>query len=162
MWQKFDTEGIVHKEFVPPEQTVNGKFYYDVLRWLRENIWHKCPDKWCHNSWALHHDNSLVHMSLVRQFLASTRRQSFPTLPTHWTSPPVIFSYYRRWNWSSRDDVLTALKRSDQITRHDEDADAKWLPAVLLIMEIPLGSLYQSRRGLLQRGWRRIEITISG
>jgi len=24
MWQKFDTEGIVHKEFVPPGQTVNG------------------------------------------------------------------------------------------------------------------------------------------
>jgi hypothetical protein len=26
MWQKFDIEGIVQKEFVPPRQMVNGKF----------------------------------------------------------------------------------------------------------------------------------------
>jgi hypothetical protein len=32
MWQKFDNEGIVHKEFVPSRQTVNGNFYCDVLR----------------------------------------------------------------------------------------------------------------------------------
>jgi hypothetical protein len=34
MWQKFDIEGIVHKKFVPPGQTVNGKFYCEVLRRL--------------------------------------------------------------------------------------------------------------------------------
>jgi len=28
----FDTEGIVHKEFVPSGQTVNGKFYCNILR----------------------------------------------------------------------------------------------------------------------------------
>ena len=28
----FDNRGIVHKEFVPPGQTVNGKFYCEVLR----------------------------------------------------------------------------------------------------------------------------------
>jgi hypothetical protein len=38
----------------------------------------------------------------------------------------------------------------------------KLLPAVLPTMEIPMESLYQCRRGLLQRGWRRIEISISG
>jgi len=32
MWQKFDTEAIVHKEFAPPGQTVNGKLYCHVLR----------------------------------------------------------------------------------------------------------------------------------
>ena len=26
MWQKFDTEGKMHKEFVPPVQAVNVKF----------------------------------------------------------------------------------------------------------------------------------------
>jgi len=41
-----DIQGIVHKEFVPPGQTVNGKFYCDVLNWLREGIQHKRPDKW--------------------------------------------------------------------------------------------------------------------
>jgi hypothetical protein len=28
----------MHKEFVPPGQTVKGNFYFDVLRWLRENV----------------------------------------------------------------------------------------------------------------------------
>jgi len=43
MWQKFDNEGIVHKEFVPPGK-MNGKFYCDILRRLRENNWRKRPD----------------------------------------------------------------------------------------------------------------------
>jgi hypothetical protein len=36
MWQKFDIDGLVHKDFVPPEQTVSGKFYCAVLMKLRE------------------------------------------------------------------------------------------------------------------------------
>jgi len=34
----FDQKGIVHKEFVPPGQTVNAAFYDKVLRRLRENV----------------------------------------------------------------------------------------------------------------------------
>jgi len=41
----FDILGIVHKEFTPPSQTVNGKFYCEVLNWLREGIRRKRPDK---------------------------------------------------------------------------------------------------------------------
>jgi hypothetical protein len=33
-----DIQGIVHKEFVPPGKTVNGKFYCEVLKRLREGI----------------------------------------------------------------------------------------------------------------------------
>ena len=64
-WQKFDIEGIVHKEFVPSGHMVNGKFYFNILRQMRENIQHKHSDKWCNNSWALHHDNALAHKSCV-------------------------------------------------------------------------------------------------
>jgi hypothetical protein len=42
----FDIQGIVHKEFVPPGQTINGKFCCEILKQLREGIRHKCPDKW--------------------------------------------------------------------------------------------------------------------
>ena len=42
----FNIQGIVHKEFVPPGQIVNGKFYYEVLKQMRGHIWHKHPDKW--------------------------------------------------------------------------------------------------------------------
>ena len=65
----FDIQGIVHKEFVPPGQTVNGNFYCEVLRWLRENVRCKRPEMWKNRDWLLHHDNAPAHTSLVREFL---------------------------------------------------------------------------------------------
>ena len=73
---------FVHKEFVPPGQTVNGKFYWDVLRRLRENNRRKHSDKQRDNSLALHHDNALAHASLVmQQFLASMKTTVIPHPP---------------------------------------------------------------------------------
>ena len=40
-----DIQGIVHKEFIPPCQTINGKIYCEVLKQLREGIRCKHPDK---------------------------------------------------------------------------------------------------------------------
>jgi hypothetical protein len=75
----FDIKGIVHKEFLPPGQTVNGKFYCEVLKRLRESIRHKRPDKWKNNNWFLHHDNAPAHTSLVvRQFLVSKNTTIIP------------------------------------------------------------------------------------
>jgi hypothetical protein len=55
-----------------PAQTVNGKFYYEVLKQLREGIRRKHSDKWKNNSWFLHNDNEPAQTSLVvRQFLTS-------------------------------------------------------------------------------------------
>jgi hypothetical protein len=89
----FDTEGIVHKEFVPPGQTVNGNFYCDVLRWLREKVRRKQPVKWHNNSWALNHDNAPVHASvLVRQFLTSTKTIVIPHPPYAPDLTPWFFS----------------------------------------------------------------------
>ena len=47
----FDQKGIVHKEFVPPGQTVNAAFYVEVLKRLRENVRRKRPDQWRNNTW---------------------------------------------------------------------------------------------------------------
>jgi len=41
----FDQKGIVHKEFVPPGQTVNAAFYVEVLKGLWENVRRKLPDQ---------------------------------------------------------------------------------------------------------------------
>jgi histone-lysine N-methyltransferase SETMAR len=74
----FDTEGIMHKEFVPPGQTMNGNFYCEVLKLLRE----KRPVKWCNNSWALHHDNAPAHtLLLVRRFFPSMKMSHPPHHP---------------------------------------------------------------------------------
>ena len=64
-----DIRGIVHKEFVPPGQTVNGKFYCEVLRRLRENVRRKRPEMWKNGNWLFHHDNAPAHTTLVvREF----------------------------------------------------------------------------------------------
>jgi hypothetical protein len=81
-----DIQGIVHKEFVPPGQTVNGKFYCEVLKLLREGIRRKRSDKW-KNNWFLHHHNAPAHTSLVvRQFLTS---KNITVIPHHPYSPDL-------------------------------------------------------------------------
>lgn len=78
----FDIEGVVHKEFLPHGETVNGKFYCEVLKRLRESIRRKRPDKWLSNDWFLHHDNAPSHTALVvRQFLASKNITVIPHPP---------------------------------------------------------------------------------
>jgi hypothetical protein len=83
-----DIQGNVHKEFIPPGQTVNGKLYCEVFKRLREGIRRKCPDKWKNNNWFLYHDNTPAHTSLVRQFLTSKNITVIPPL-IHLTSPPA-------------------------------------------------------------------------
>jgi len=64
--------GIVHREFVPPEQTVNQEFYFEVWRRLRENVRRKRPELWRSGDWFLLHDNAPAHTSLsVTRCLAS-------------------------------------------------------------------------------------------
>ena len=66
----FDQKGTVHKEFVPPGQTVNAAFYVEVLKRLWKNVRRKQPDQWRNNTWLLHHDNELAHAAvLTRRFL---------------------------------------------------------------------------------------------
>ena len=66
----FDQKGIVHKEFVPPGQTVNAAFYVEVLKRLKENVRMKRPDQWRNNTWLLHHYNAPAHAALlIRRFL---------------------------------------------------------------------------------------------
>jgi len=65
------------------------------------------------HSWALHHDNALAHALLVVwQFSASTNITVILHPSYSMDLTPVIFSYSLRWNWSSRSNVLTALKGS--------------------------------------------------
>jgi hypothetical protein len=93
----FDIKGIVHKEFIPPFQTMNGSFYCEILKQLREGIWHKHPDKWKKNSWFLHHVNAPAHTSVVvRQFLTSKNITVIFHRPVRLTLPPVTFSYFPR------------------------------------------------------------------
>jgi hypothetical protein len=75
----FDCRGVVHKEFLPPSQTVNKKYYLAVRHRLRESVRQKGPELWRNNSWILHHDNAPAHTSmLVRKFLTKNSTNIIP------------------------------------------------------------------------------------
>jgi len=93
----FDVRGIVHKEFVPPGQTVNQEFYLGVLRRLRENVRRKRPDLWRSGDWFLHHDNAPAHTALsVRQFLTSQGMTLIPHPPYSPDLAPCDFFLFPR------------------------------------------------------------------
>jgi len=78
----FDQKGIVHKEFVPPGQTVNAAFYVKVLKSLQENVRRKRPDQWRNNTWLLHRDNAPAHTALlIRRFLTDNNMTVVPHPP---------------------------------------------------------------------------------
>ena len=54
----FDTDGLVHHEYVPKGQTVNKKLYKTVLERLRDAVRRHRPEKWGSSDWILHHDNA--------------------------------------------------------------------------------------------------------
>ena len=69
----------MHKEFVPPDQTVNGKFYCEVLRRMKEYVRRKWPEMWKKRDWLLHHDNAPAHTSLiVREFPTKNNMTTVP------------------------------------------------------------------------------------
>lgn len=67
----YDSKGIIHHEFVPSGQTVNGVFYEAVLKRLMARIRRTRPEYKDPGSWCLLHDNAPSHTSLiVKRFLA--------------------------------------------------------------------------------------------
>ena len=82
----FDSRGIVHKEFVPPGQTVNHAFYKDVLEQLRKRVQRVRRD--IEEDWVLQHDNAPAHTTLsIREFLA---KKNIPVLPHPPYSPDLV------------------------------------------------------------------------
>ncbi|XP_035215471.1 histone-lysine N-methyltransferase SETMAR-like [Stegodyphus dumicola] len=67
----FDCVGLVHHEFLPPNMTINGQFYTEVLDRLQKQICRVRPHFQQNGSWLLLHDNARPHNALpVRRFLA--------------------------------------------------------------------------------------------
>jgi transposase len=78
----FDSEGVVHYEFLPQGRTVNKEYYLEVMQRLLEAVRKKRPDAWRENRWMLQHDNASAHSSfLVRDFLAKHATTVLPQPP---------------------------------------------------------------------------------
>jgi hypothetical protein len=79
----FNIKGIVRKNFVLADQTVNSAYYCDVLRRLSKNVRRLRPEGWRQKSWLLHHDNAPSHTSsFARKFLTKNNMTVITTYPT--------------------------------------------------------------------------------
>ena len=66
----FDSQGVVHKEFVPQGKTVNAEFYKGIMGRLLMRIQRVHPVTFCSQDFFLLHDNVHVHKAAsVCQFL---------------------------------------------------------------------------------------------
>jgi hypothetical protein len=54
----FDSQGVVHKEFVPQGKTVNAKFYEGITDSLLTGIQRVRPSVFCSRDFSLFHDNA--------------------------------------------------------------------------------------------------------
>jgi hypothetical protein len=66
----FYVQGVIHREFSPEGQTVNGQFCLGVMEWLLKRIRRVRPEFHNSNEWFLLHDNVPAHTAGVVRFLA--------------------------------------------------------------------------------------------
>jgi hypothetical protein len=73
----FDSQGIVHKEHVPPGQTVKQTFYPQVLKRLKKRVARVRPGN--EHTWMLHDDNAPCHTAVsINEFLTG---KNIPVVP---------------------------------------------------------------------------------
>ncbi|XP_077514203.1 histone-lysine N-methyltransferase SETMAR-like [Amblyomma americanum] len=90
----FDSCGVVHHEYAPQGQTITKEYkrctkeyYRDVLRRLRDAVWHKRPELRSTRNWRIHHDNAHAHSShLIQTFL---EKNQTPVVYTPMIWPPA-------------------------------------------------------------------------
>jgi len=81
----FDSQGVVHKEFVPQGQTVIKQYYREVLEGLRKRVHRVRPE--IADTWMLHHDNAPCHTAIsVNECLA---KKGFSVVPQPPYSPDL-------------------------------------------------------------------------
>jgi hypothetical protein len=61
----FNGKNVIHHEFVPCGQTVNGQFYLEVVKCLGEAEQRKWPEVWKTKTWMQHHDSEPAHMLVL-------------------------------------------------------------------------------------------------
>jgi hypothetical protein len=91
----FGAKGIIRHRFVPEKQTVNGKFYKEVIKRLLAQVHYVRPEFQESGSWYLLHNNAPAHsLVIVSKFLA---KQGIPVLSHPPYSPnlvPADFFFY--------------------------------------------------------------------
>jgi hypothetical protein len=89
----FYARGIIHHEFVPKKQNVNGKFYKETIKGLIARVHRVRPEFQESWPWYLLHDSAPAHSSGVfSEFLAKRGIPGF-SYPTHSTDLALADSF---------------------------------------------------------------------
>lgn len=141
----YDSKGIMHKEFVPPGQTVNAVFYLGVLKRLVHRIRRIRPEYREEGSWRLLHDNAPSHRStLVTDFLTRNRILSINHSPYSPDLAPCDFYLFGKMH--------LPMKGQRYL-----DIDAIQKACTDILRAMPVDDLKHSFDSLLSRAKRCIE-----
>jgi len=70
-----DSEGVIHKAFIPEGKIVNAEFYKEVMNRLLKRIQRVRPAAFCSRDFFLLHDNASAHKAAnVCQFLTPQKK----------------------------------------------------------------------------------------
>jgi hypothetical protein len=93
----FDSQGVVHKEFVPERKTVNAEFYKGVIDLFLKRIQQSCPVAFCSRDFFLLYDDVPTHKAAsVCQYFTQKMLQPFIPPPTPYSpdlSAPIYFLF---------------------------------------------------------------------
>ena len=127
----FYSRGIVHKEFVPPRQTVNHAFYKDVLERLRKRVQRVPTD--IADEWVLHHDKAPAHTALsIREFLAKKNISSLPHPPYSPDPAPCDFYLFLKLKSKLKGHHFGMMKNTQKnCNRWATHTYGEWFPVLL-------------------------------
>jgi len=61
----FDWQGVIHKEFVPEDETINAVYYKVVMERILNRIRRVIPGMCESGDWFLLHDNARSHNAIM-------------------------------------------------------------------------------------------------
>ena len=148
----FDSQGIVHKEFVPQGQTVNKQYYREVLERLKKRV-HRVRPEFA-DTWMLHHDNAPCHTAIsVNEFLAKKGISVVPQPHTRLIWFRVTSSFFPKTQIPPlRSSFWNCGQHPKGRDRPAEDTSTWRLPALLPGVEVTSAAGCGFPRELLWRG----------
>ena len=135
----FDSQGIVHKEFVPPGQTVNQTYYREVLERLRKRV--TCVRPGIERTWMLPH---VTRQSPSMNFW---QKKNIPVVPQPPYSPDLSPCDFLLFPWLKNHLKGRHFGTLDYIQKSVTD-ELKGIPALLRTMETTPPSLCSCPREL--------------
>ena len=108
----FDSTGMIYMHWVPTGQTVNKKYYVEVLRKFRKRFRWKKPALFKLGQWYFHKDNTPIHnFILVTDYLTKMGIKTVPYPPYSLDLAPCDFGY----SLSSEVVIMRELRRGKRV-----------------------------------------------